>query len=318
MRPNVIAWPVERRQPIWPLLENALWLGLALWLFLASCHPVWAQEPTAGPPIQRLRVQVMPEFDDPRVLVVVQGRFSVDEASLPLPVTFRLPRQAQINQMATMDMSTGSTASQPYQVQPDPDDERWSLVSYSVDNAHFFFEFYYDPIQGQVDKQFTFVFSSLQPVEDLALEVQQPLAATNLVLTPAPSGTRMDQAMGFTYHRLDVGALEAGGEVALATSYTKTDPAPSISHQDLAAMRQTEPSNAMSSVTTAARSAAAIPTWVYVLFGGITLIAFAAFVWTRGQTIPVAVPVQALHCVRCGAGLKEGALFCHSCGASIT
>src|SRR5687768_11424218 len=39
--------------------------------------------------IQRLRVQVMPEFDDPRVLVIVQGR--LEATTLPRTLTLRVP-----------------------------------------------------------------------------------------------------------------------------------------------------------------------------------------------------------------------------------
>ena len=39
--------------------------------------------------IQQMRVQVMPEFDDPRVLVIVQGRLAVSPDDLPVMITFR-------------------------------------------------------------------------------------------------------------------------------------------------------------------------------------------------------------------------------------
>ena len=85
-----------------------------LWA-LAGAGRVAAQEPGAPAEapvgtelqIQQMRIQIMPEFDDPRVLVIVQGRLAAPAVDLSQPITFRLPRSAQINQMATMNMNTG-------------------------------------------------------------------------------------------------------------------------------------------------------------------------------------------------------------------
>ena len=157
-------WTVRNQAKTWCLCVLA-------WLCLVALGPAtggsvaFAQASTAeDPAIQQLRVQVLPEYDDPRVLVVVQGRLSAPGTAFPLPVTFRLPVDAQINQMASMDMLTRGTVSLPYDVQPDPEDPRWSLVTYTLDNAHFFYEYYYQPIEGQMEKQFAFTFSSPQAV----------------------------------------------------------------------------------------------------------------------------------------------------------
>jgi hypothetical protein len=296
------------------------WLALAACLLLMVWQPAAAQEPALAHRVQRLRVQVMPEFDDPRVLVVAQGRLALDGADLPVEVTFRVPRGVQINQMASMDMSTGATASRTFQVKPDPDDARWSLVTYALDDAHFFYEYYYDPIAGQTDKHFALTFSSLQAVDDLALEVQQPLAATDFETVPAPTTTRTDESMGFTYHRIQVGALAAGGEASVEVSYTKTDPAPSVSREQMADMQKMS-APAEASVVGAAGPKNGVPLWACVLFGAATVTAVGGFIWYNGRPGGTSAtrppPVESdLFCARCGAALKDGALFCHACGAS--
>lgn len=312
-RPRVRVLVIENRSP----LAWLFWLVLAVSLFLMVWQPASAQEPSPAYRVQRLRVQIMPEFDDPRVLVVAQGRLGLDDAELPIEVTFRVPRGAQINQMASMDMSTGATASRTFETMPDPDDARWSLVTYVLDDAHFFYEYYYDPIEGETDKHFSFTFSSVQAVDDLALEVQQPLAATGFEMTPVPTTTRTDQSMGFTYHRVDVGALAAGDETSVDVSYTKTDPAPSVSREQMAAMQ-----NADVAATAAGGPKNAVPLWAYALFGGATVAVVGGFIWYNGRPAGASLPSSPppedrLFCTQCGAALKDQAVFCHVCGASI-
>ena len=319
------------------------WLKMQLWrmgllLCLCSClfgtnaQTVAAQ--TAVPPagesdvdltVQQLRVQVMPEFDDPRVLVIVQGRLAVSDEDLPVSVTFRVPRGAQINQMATIDMETGATTAQFFDAQPDPDDPRWSLVTYSLDNAHFFYEYYYDPIVGEVDKQFVFTFSGLQPVLDLLLEVQQPLTATDFTLAPASTIARFDETFGFTYHQFNVGALEANGETEVTVSYTKTDPEPSLSREELMAMQteDTLPESEAPLPAETGSSGNSVPVGVSVLLVAVVVVFAGGFIWYRSQPggasrarVVSRASVSSESCVQCGATLKAQARFCHVCGES--
>ena len=314
-----------------------LGLFLCLCLLMINVWPVTAQTPapptsesSADLSIQRLRIQVMPEFDDPRVLVIIQGRLAVPNTAFPLSATFRVPRGAQINQMATMDMATGVTAPQSFDAQPDSKDSRWSFVTYTLNGAHFFYEYYYNPLIGETDKQFTFTFISPQHVEDLLLEVQQPLAATNFTLDPPATVARFDEAMSFTYHQFNIGALAAGEETSVTANYTKTDPEPSLTREEVMAMMGNVPPETPPTVE-ASRARSTVPTWVFVLGGVILAAAGGYIVWHRAQSgsafqIPMTPeaktpePPQASEspglCSQCGATLKASARFCHVCGAS--
>jgi hypothetical protein len=163
-------------------LKLSLYGLLWLLLFMASLpHSAHAQDDLR---IQQMRVQVMPEFDDPRVLVIVQGRLNAAESTFPRPVTFLLPADAQINQMASMDVTTGQTNPLAYETLPYPADPRWTAVTYTLDNAHFFYEFYYDPLQGETDKQFTYAQATPLPIDDLLVELQEPRTAVDFTLEP--------------------------------------------------------------------------------------------------------------------------------------
>jgi hypothetical protein len=232
--------------------------------------------------------------------------------------------------MAVMNVATGATAPQSFDARPDPDDVRWSLVTYTLDNAHFFYEYYYDPLAGGADKQFTYTFSSPQRVMELLLEVQQPLAATDFTLDPLPTIARHDEALGFTYHQFSVGALAGGEETAVTVSYTKTDPKPSMSREDVMAMQMQDvpsdvPASDMPAAAGTSQTGGAAPGWPAVLLT-VVLVSAGGVVWFRSvssgdspapiaSTAPEAAQSTA-YCSQCGATYKSKARFCHVCGAA--
>ena len=321
-------------------------------IYLIVAQPAFAQEivtdilsQTSQATIQQMQVQVMPEFDDPRVLVIVQGRLNLEETAAGNLVTFRIPRGAQINQMSVMDIATGQTLSQQYTAQPDPNDERFSLVTYAVDQAHFFYEYYYNPVQGETDKQFTFEFNSLHNIDDLVIEIQEPLAATRFEIDPLPTIARFEEVFGFTYHQYSLGAVTAEKDVSLAVQYTKTDAAPSVSREQLSAVQSApvispNPAGGGASPAQPALTNTSTPFTIDLQTGliiGAVLAALMGFiVWryknqnatlqTSSQTISHSVPsatpapiietqlAEQAQCSQCGVDLKADALFCHECG----
>ena len=300
---------MTRRNPL--RIIQTLVLLLAILLAVPAARPAHAQTATGDEvTIQRLRVQIMPEFDDPRVLVIVQGRLTADEDSFPRTATFRLPAAAQINQMAGIDMSTGQTAAQEYTLAPDPASPEWNLVTYSLPSAHFFYEYYYDPLPTQDHKEFTFDLKSLQAIDDLVIEIQEPLKATDFALQPAAASTRLDESFGLTYHQLELGSQASGANLSILIQYTKTDPNPSVSREQFAADTGVAETAAPIAATTES-----IPPWVLIVVGVIVLFTTASIIWNRARPEPAAATVPAAaHCTQCGVILKPNARFCHVCG----
>jgi len=302
-------------------------LGIILCLALVVPGPValgqqsgagTAESPQTGLEIQVLRVQVMPEFDDPRVLVVVQGRLA-GSTSYPTTVTFRLPREASINQMAVMSMD-GGTITQDYEALPDGADPRWQAVSYTLTNAHFFYEYYYDPLGGDATKEFTYVLNSLYPVADLLLEVQEPARASDFQVEPQPASSRVDSSLGLTYHQIQAGQVTAGEDVVVAVRYTKADATPSLSWQQVMALEDAQASEmpALAAAPTgAAREPESDSTLALLAGAGLALLVLAGAyaAWTTRRPLPAAGPSRATVCSVCGTPLRAGARFCYSCGA---
>jgi hypothetical protein len=307
--------------------RNCLHLGLllcllALWLTRAAPAAL-AQEPL--PPdhirIRQLRVQVMPEFDDPRLLVIVQGRLDANNLDFPVPITFRLPIDAQINQMASVTMDAAGSSMLPFTTQPDPADARWQLVSYNLDGAHFFYEYYTNPINhNDPNKAFSYTLFTYHPVDDASVEVQQPKTATNFATSPPASSTRLDQNLRLSYHLVPLGTLDSGQQATISVSYHKSDPDPSLTWEQVMALQQgLRPPQA----TSASTPAFPVPTEILVFLAGALLILAGAFAGYRlrladnhtGEPEPGDLPGPT--CRICGTNLKTAARYCHHCGAMV-
>ncbi|MCB8959672.1 MAG: zinc ribbon domain-containing protein [Ardenticatenales bacterium] len=314
-----------------------LFLFVSAFVLLGGGHrPVQAQATApALTEIQQLRVQVMPEFDDPRVLVIVQGRLNVTEAELPVTLTVAVPRAAQVNQMAVMNLGTGQMEQRTYEALPDPESADWSLVSYELDGAHFFYEYYYDPFAGGDEKAFTYTFHTIHPVgADLLIEVLEPRAAGDFTLTPPSTVSRFDELFELTYHQFTVGVLPAGESYPIDISYVRSETEPSVSRQELAAAQPSTgelPSLETGSVgsgliaaplaTAPAQSNWFAENWVPILFFVGMTAAVAAFAWSRRHSSggsgwsPAAARSASMRCPVCDQPLRRGARFCDECGA---
>lgn len=295
------------------------------WLLLVL---VWFRSVSAqtNVTIQQLRIQVMPEFDDPRLLVIIQGRLNAPADTFPRPVTFLVPRGSQINQMATMNVTTGETIPQAYDAFPSVTDNRWTEVTYTLDSAHFFYEYYDQAPAGTTDKQFNWLFTSPLPITDLLIEIQQPLKATNFSLEPAAPTTRLDNQFGFTYHQFAIGSLAANDEWVVQATYQKSDPAPSISRDQLNNTNTGQtvsisPTDTATTVAPAGTSATSLTTATSFLAGLMGLAIIIRLVWLRRHTQPLPAASHspsAKFCPYCGTTLKENSKFCHACGNGVT
>jgi hypothetical protein len=204
------------------------------------------------------------------------------------------------------------------------------LVTYTLTNPHFFFEYYTAMPSSGSQKQFSFVLKPYQDIVILSMEVQQPLKAEAFTLEPAANTSRSDTA-GFTFWQYPDQALAKGEELQIQTRYTKTDPNPSIVRQGETAVQAAatgsgavEPQNLDISSAT-----------VGIALGGIALVVAVGFLRhrirphqaqpsavsaaVRKETPPVAAKDsgQAHFCTNCGQPLPGSAKFCPYCGAGV-
>ena len=198
------------------------------WLFtigLAAVLALFALTPstTTGetPHITSMSVSVMPEYDQPRVLVSLQGR--LEGVATPQQLSVRLPADAEIGHACALQPPDDSHACQPFTTRAEGD----SLVlNYETPFPNFYMEYRYGSVQGPGNRAFDFAFWPPFPVDSLELWVQEPAGATDFALSPPTTKTvagNGSRQYGYTFQ--DVSADQP---VSLQLSYARATSEPSV------------------------------------------------------------------------------------------
>lgn len=176
--------------------------------------------------INTMEVEIWPEYDDPRVLLIYRGTMPPDQ-SLPTDFTFVVPSDAQVH-MAGAIGPNGEHVHGLFQERDRGDGMK--EIFYSLEHPSFYMEFYYDPFTGAEQREFRYPLVSPFPIADLKVSVQQPLRATGFGITPTTTNVVQDQK-GFSYYIVSLGEVPAGEERSVSVAYRKTDREPSVAGQ---------------------------------------------------------------------------------------
>ncbi len=187
-----------------------------------------AQTPTPSDDrLANLAIHVWPEYDQPSVYVQIDGEVAAKD-KFPRDVSILIPTGAQLNATAYV----GTDGNLLVTDTPKSKDlgDGFTQITFPVPAPKFRVEYYYNPLTGSPDKTMTFVYKGVQPADNVLLEVQQPLKATNFKTEPEAVVKTKDPD-GFVLHQFNYATLEADKPVSIKVSYTKTDPNPSITPQ---------------------------------------------------------------------------------------
>lgn len=216
----------ERRPLHAPRLVLACLMAAAALLAFGAlrAQPALAAEATATD----MSVSVQPEYDDPRVLVVMQANLDPN-LQLPAQVTFNVPKGADIGMACEID-ATGGHACKAYQTIDRGD---YQSITYSVEKEHkVFLEYYYQAFSPTATKRkFTFTFHPGFPVNSLSMSMQKPLRATGFKLTPDFPQTTTDP-QGLTNYVNDFSGVTPGKPISVKVSYSKPDHKTSVPPKD--------------------------------------------------------------------------------------
>jgi mono/diheme cytochrome c family protein len=185
-----------------------------------------ASAPAADLVMARLRLSIWPEYDDPRVLIMLRGEMTPRQA-FPTNISLPIPKGAEIIG-AGMISEQNELLLHPHQILPGDTQDTLQL---NLPVPRFFVEFYYNPFTTSgPEKRFVYPAPTTYPIQLFEVDIQQPVKATAFTLDPAPT-ERMTDNQGFTYHQFtyhDVGKEESR---AFTIAYTKTATTPSVSKQ---------------------------------------------------------------------------------------
>lgn len=216
------------------IFKNVL-SGLLLLVMVLSTMPAMASAAEEQMEFKDLKVSVWPEYDDPRVLVILEGTM-VNTSQEPFQgeVKWNIPKGENLEIGMACEIVNGGHSCQPYEQKDKGDwiELTWKTTRSIAPGEEYpvFLEYYYNPIKGSVDKEFEFPFQPNYQIDSLSLSVQQPLKAENFKVDPAPSSTNTDSG-GFINHNYVFSNQTAADKIAVKVSYKKEDPKPSVEKQ---------------------------------------------------------------------------------------
>ncbi|MDE3089453.1 MAG: zinc ribbon domain-containing protein [Chloroflexota bacterium] len=291
-------------------------IAFALWAAFAAAPRAFAQDPNR---LSSLKISVWPEHDQPTVLVMLDGTLA-DTTNLPRDVSILVP-SGVASLIATWPQGDGTFAPEQH---PQPVDagNGYSRATFSAAKPEYHIEYYADWLRGALDKTMDVAILLSAPADQVILEFQQPLKATNFSVAPPMQATRTD-ADGFTYYSSQYANIAAGQTITAQVKYTKTDPNPSLA-------------SAPSPAAAPATAAPASPwTTIFLLvalvvLGVVAVVGFFVLQQRSREPAPArAAPrnrtrrsaeraVQsnqvAAFCTQCGHGMVADDLFCPRCG----
>ena len=279
------------------------------------------------PELASLSIALWPEFDQPEMLVIYQGALA-SETPLPAALELRIPaRVGRPTAMAFLS-EAGERLNQQYTTRVEGED---LVVSFELTNAGFQLEYYDElPVSAEGQREYAFAYTADYPIAALSVEFQVPPTAQGLVVEPeaGASGAGTD---GLLYHRIDVGAVEAGETVGWTFRYDKDDDALTNPASSQPSQLATQPAVPGGPDGDGGGDSSAVLTFV-VAFVALLAVGGTAF-WLGRSTRPAAAEThsgrsrpgssgrrQALgtaYCYKCGAELRSDADFCHKCGAPV-
>jgi hypothetical protein len=290
---------------------------------------VWfvpAQVQTKAPPtLASLEVDLWPEYDKPAMLVIY--RITLDANTvLPVDLSIQIPTAVgDPAAVATREANGLFNLAYTRTVQGD-----WSSISFTVTSPQIQFE-YYDPglVMNGSARTFTYQWQGDYTVKGLTIQVQQPVDATQMQISPA-LGSPISGDGGLIYYNAMIGAVPANTHFKLSLKYQKNTATLS---QSVQSVQLSENLN----TNTPGRTQNPINNLAYGLgILGVLLLAGGGYWYYRtGQASKTTrIPKrrkhsqtqdeeedintqEAIYCAQCGKRAAAGDVFCRICGARL-
>jgi hypothetical protein len=268
-------------------------------------------------------IDLWPEYDRSSMLVIYHLTLPAD-ASLPYQVSVRIPASVGEPSAVASRQPDGNLFNLPYDTQVSGD---WSTISFRATTPEVQVE-YYDPgLTKQGDaRHFEYTWNGDYAVDSLVIQVQQPVGASDMRISPS-LGSGRAASDGLTYYTADEGPLPAGQPFSITLDYQKA------TDELSASSIQVVPSAPINETTTSLTS---LLPWLLAGLGILLIAGGAWWYWQSGRRQPtrpqrrprrsVAVPPQQveessdgghIYCHQCGKRAAQGDRFCRTCGTPL-
>lgn len=277
--------------------------------------------------LESLEVELWPDYDEAAVLVLLTGTLA---PNIPLPATLTLP----LPDGADFNVAARITPENVMTDQGMTPQVANNQVTFTTPDNRFRVEYYQPYEASDTQHAFTFSWQSDITVEQISVKVQQPVAATDMTVIPAPASVS-DGQDGLTYHLLPNQAVAAGDTYNVEVGYTMNTPTLTVNF-----LSESEESSAADEELPFLD---AVPVedsgfdWQLFLVALGVLILVVTAIWylasnraatnkrrppkpkpQRPQTAAAqATPGKVNFCHQCGEPLQAEDKFCRNCGTAV-
>lgn len=172
--------------------------------------------------IGRMKIAIWPEYDDPGVLVIYDGRFA-DSSRFPIKTSFFLPKDAVISDACSLS-PRGQHFCQLYEIIKRGE---FNEVKLFLPFPNFYLSFHTYPDAGKTgNRAFDYHIRTNHKIETLELDIQQPLRSTVFNLSPASETSSKEK--GFNHFKYTFSTVPGGEHKLFKIAYTKQDQLPSV------------------------------------------------------------------------------------------
>lgn len=264
-----------------------------------------------SPQLTNMAVSVMPEYDQPRVLVSYRGELNAD-VSLPREMRLRLPTDASIEHICSIKQPGEEHICQKYSADPDG---QYLAVTWEAVTPTMYVEFYYGSVSGAGERSLDFDFWPPYEVKNLDLFVLEPMDATNFSLLPAPADSVEEE--GFRHHSYSFQDLPVDEPVSVEMTYARPTDQPSAPPRSATIAEDSGGISQTVIVALGLAIAGVLAVVLYNIFARRFRIRFMP-VWGRAPGDGEAPSQEStIFCRQCGAAIQRGFEFCPACGQGV-
>jgi len=272
--------------------------------------PALAAAAGNAPRLERLQIDIWPEYDRPAALVILKAELagSVDS---PTPLTLRIPATSGgPSALAYSSQEAGQLLNLRHEKSAAGD---FITLRFAAP-ARFFHVEFYDPLDTRGDQRsYRYLWPGDLPVEKLRVSVQEPAAASGLSVRPELAQWSAGPG-GLRYRTAEFGPVAQGNTLSFDIGYAQSDPRSTV--EIVEAGRSAEKAVTRSSPEERAsfRLFVASVAVALLLAGSVP----GYYAWRRRRTRAAAnVAADQGYCPKCGHRPSAGDRYCANCGAAL-
>lgn len=256
-----------------------------------------------------LQVDIWPEYDRPGVLVIYRITLSPD-ISLPVDLSLLIPSSAGEPNALAVKETSGRLFDIAFTREVNGD---WSKISFTATMPEIQLEYYNPALKKEAaHRYFEFSWQGDYDVDELSISVQQPIGASDMVITPSLGEGVVNQD-GLVYYTSQIGTLTAGQTFTLTLDYEK-------GNDDLSAENlEIKPSAPFTKLSSSQRNLMSVLPWVLGALGIILICGGTLWYWQSGKgKFGVRNPAKGKKARRLISNStsprEEGYIYCQNCG----